>query len=141
MKKPATTKKTPAKKAEKKDSGELRKPAKLKPLKEKENKNWKNSLDEEEDDGFNMEDDDLKLDSNFDDDDDDELEVDLVEVDDDDELEVDLVEVDDVELEEEDAPETVGQGGPAIFGTAFGPDVIGTMFEAGVSRIAGASAT
>lgn len=72
MKKPATVKKSPAKKADKtKDSGELRKPAKLKPLKEKDKKNWKNSLDEEDADDFNMDEDDLKLDNNFDDDDDD----------------------------------------------------------------------
>lgn len=72
MKKQSTPKKSPAKKADKpKDLGELRKPAKLKPLKEKEKKNWKNNLDGEEDDDF-VNDDDLKLDSNFDDDDDDE---------------------------------------------------------------------
>jgi hypothetical protein len=72
MKKQSTAKKSPSKKADKpKDLGELRKPAKLKPLKEKEKKNWKNNLDGEEDDDFNMNDDDLKLDSGFDDDDDD----------------------------------------------------------------------
>lgn len=71
MKKPSTAKKSPAKKADKsKDSGELRKPTKLKPLKEKDKKNWKNNLDEEEED-FNLDDDDLGLDNNFDDDDDD----------------------------------------------------------------------
>ncbi|MCW3070898.1 MAG: hypothetical protein JWO44_788 [Bacteroidetes bacterium] len=72
MKKASTPKKSPVKKVDKsKDSGELRKPAKLKPLKEKEKKNWKNNLDEDEEDDFNMEDDDLKLDDGFDDDDDD----------------------------------------------------------------------
>ncbi|MCW3084312.1 MAG: hypothetical protein JWP12_1678 [Bacteroidetes bacterium] len=72
MKKPSTSKKSPAKKADKaKDSGELRKPVTLKPQKEKEKKNWKNNLDDEDEDDFNMEDDDLKLDNDFDDDDED----------------------------------------------------------------------
>ena len=72
MKKASTSKKSPAKKADKtKDSGELRKPTTLKPLKEKEKKNWKNNLDDEDEDDFNMEDDDLKLDKDFDDDDED----------------------------------------------------------------------
>ncbi|MCC6838447.1 MAG: hypothetical protein IT234_07925 [Bacteroidia bacterium] len=71
MKKLSTSKKSPAKKTDKsKDSGELRKPTKLKPLKEKEKKNWKNAL-EDDDEDFNLEDDDLRLDSSFDDDDDD----------------------------------------------------------------------
>ncbi|MDF2437217.1 MAG: hypothetical protein K0Q95_1593 [Bacteroidota bacterium] len=71
MKKASTPKKSPAKKADKsKDSGELRKPTKLKPLKEKEKKNWKNNLEGEEDEDFNLEEDDLKLDEGFDDDDD-----------------------------------------------------------------------
>lgn len=72
MKKPSNSKKGPAKKtADKaKDSGELRKPSKLTPLKEKDKKNWKSSLDEDDDD-FTM-DEDVKLDSGFDDDDDDE---------------------------------------------------------------------
>jgi len=71
MKKPSNTKKSPVKKTSEKgkDSGELRKPSKLTPLKEKDKKNWKSSLDDE-DDEFTMEDD-VKLDSNFDDDDDD----------------------------------------------------------------------
>ncbi|HET6225456.1 MAG TPA: hypothetical protein VFF27_04190 [Bacteroidia bacterium] len=73
MKKPNNNKKGPAKKATEKgkvkDAGELRKPAKLKPLKEKEKKNWKNNLDDEEDD-FTLEED-VKLDTTFDDDDDD----------------------------------------------------------------------
>ncbi len=71
MKKPSNTKKSPVKKTSEKgkDSGELRKPSKLTPLKEKDKKNWKSSLDDEEDE-FTMEDD-VKLDSNFDDDDDD----------------------------------------------------------------------
>jgi hypothetical protein len=72
MKKTITPKKSPAKKADKsKDSGELRKPTKLKPLKEKEKKNWKNNLDEGDDEDFNMEDEDLKLDEGFGDEDDD----------------------------------------------------------------------
>ena len=71
MKKPSNTKKSPVKKTSEKgkDSGELRKPSKLTPLKEKDKKNWKSSLDDGEDE-FTMEDD-VKLDSNFDDDDDD----------------------------------------------------------------------
>jgi len=72
MKKLSNPKKSASKKADKLgDSGELRKPAKLKPLKEKEKKSWKNSLDEEDDD-FMMEEEDLKFDS-FDDDDDDDF--------------------------------------------------------------------
>lgn len=72
MKKPNNTKKGPAKKAAEKgkESGELRKPTKLKPLKEKEKKNWKNNLDDEEDD-FTLDEDDVKLNTNFDDEDDD----------------------------------------------------------------------
>ena len=72
MKKPSNPKKGAVKKStdKGKESGELRKPAKLKPLKEKEKKNWKNNLDEEEEEGFQVEDD-LTLDSSFDDDDDD----------------------------------------------------------------------
>lgn len=72
MKKPSNSKKGPAKKGvdKAKDSGELRKPTKLTPLKEKDKKSWKSNLDDEDDD-FTM-DDDVKLDSNFDDDDDDE---------------------------------------------------------------------
>ncbi|MBL0328412.1 MAG: hypothetical protein IPP64_03095 [Bacteroidetes bacterium] len=71
MKKPSNSKKSPAKKVgdKAKDSGELRKPTKLTPLKEKDKKSWKSNLDEDDDD-FTM-DDDVKLDSNFDDDDDD----------------------------------------------------------------------
>jgi hypothetical protein len=73
MKKPSSSKKNPTKKsADKgKDSGELRKPTKLKPLTGKEKKNWKNDLDEEEEEDFAVEDD-LKLDANFDDDDEEE---------------------------------------------------------------------
>jgi hypothetical protein len=65
MKKPGNSKKGPKKSSENKakDSGELRKPSKLIPLKEKNKKNWKSSLDDEEDD-FAMEDD-IKLDDNF----------------------------------------------------------------------------
>ncbi len=67
MKKTNNSKKASAKKgADKvKDSDELRKPAKLKPLKEKEKKGWRHKLDDEEDD-FAMEDD-IKFDTNFDD--------------------------------------------------------------------------
>ncbi len=66
MKKANNSKKDSApKKLDKaKESGELRKPTKLKPLKEKEKKNWKNNLDDEEED-LEIEDD-VKLD-NFDD--------------------------------------------------------------------------
>jgi hypothetical protein len=72
MKKASTTKKSPLKKTDKsKDSGELRKPTKLKPLKEKEKKNWKNNLDTDEEEDFNLDDEDLKLDEGLDDDDDD----------------------------------------------------------------------
>lgn len=70
MKKTSTPKKSPAKKA---DSGELRKPAKLKPLKEKEKKSWKNNLEDEEEEDFNVDDTDIKLDTGFDDEDDDEF--------------------------------------------------------------------
>jgi hypothetical protein len=69
MKKPSNSKKSPAKKVAK-ESGELRKPTKLKPLKEKEKKNWKNNLGEEEED-FSIEEEDIKLDNNFEDDEDD----------------------------------------------------------------------
>lgn len=72
MKKAITTKKSPLKKTDKsKDSGELRKPTKLKPLKEKEKKNWKNNLDTDEEEDFNLDDEDIKLDEGLDDDDDD----------------------------------------------------------------------
>ena len=71
MKKPITNK-GPVKKSDKtKDSGELRKPTKLKPLKEKEKKSWKNNLDEDDED-FAIEDPDIKLTGSFDDDDDEE---------------------------------------------------------------------
>jgi hypothetical protein len=71
MKKPNTIKKGPAQKTDKgKETGELRKPAKLKPLKEKEKQSWKNSLEDEDADDFPVGDDDVKFDS-FDDDDDD----------------------------------------------------------------------
>lgn len=71
MKKPNNSKKSPAKKTDKKDSGELRKPTKLKPLKEKEKKNWKNNLDEEEDEDFDMEED-VKFSGDLEDEDEDE---------------------------------------------------------------------
>ncbi len=74
MKKPSNSKKSPVKKSSDKgkDSGELRKPAKLTPLKEKDKKSWKANLEEDEDD-FTV-DEDVKLDSDFVDDvDDDEF--------------------------------------------------------------------
>lgn len=73
MKKPNNIKKDPAKKtADKtKEAGELRKPAKLKPLKEKEKKNWKNNLDEEEED-FTLDEDDVTLNTNLDEEEEDE---------------------------------------------------------------------
>lgn len=72
MKKSNTSKKSPAKKADKsKDSGELRKPVSLKPLKEKEKKSWKNNLDDDDEGDFNMDDEDLNITDNFNDDDDD----------------------------------------------------------------------
>lgn len=72
MKKPSNSKKGPAKKGvdKAKDSGELRKPTKLTPLKEKDKKSWKSSLDEDDDD-FAM-DEDVKLDDDFASDEDDE---------------------------------------------------------------------
>ncbi|MGZ4033341.1 MAG: hypothetical protein ACXVPU_01325 [Bacteroidia bacterium] len=72
MKKPSNSKKGSTKKApdKSKDSGELRKPTKLTPLKEKDKKNWKSNLDDDEDD-FTL-DEDVKLESNFDDDDEEE---------------------------------------------------------------------
>ncbi|CAN5336777.1 hypothetical protein BH10BAC1_BH10BAC1_06260 [soil metagenome] len=67
MKKPSSSKKSPVKKStdKAKDSGELRKPSKLTPQKEKDKKNWKSSLDDEDED-FTI-DEDVKLESNFDD--------------------------------------------------------------------------
>lgn len=53
------------------EEGELKKPTKLKPLKEKEKKGWKTKLVEEEDD-FLIEDE-LKLDNDFDDEEDDDV--------------------------------------------------------------------
>jgi hypothetical protein len=72
MKKPSNSKKTPAKKAgdKAKDSGELRKPTKLTPLKAKDKKSWKSNLDDEDDD-FAM-DEDMKLEDDFGDEEDDE---------------------------------------------------------------------
>ena len=72
MKKPSNSKKSPAKKGidKAKDSGELRKPTKLTPLKEKDKKSWKSNLDDDEDD-FTM-DDDVKLEDDFGDDEEDE---------------------------------------------------------------------
>lgn len=70
MKKP-NPKKSPVKKTteKSKDPGDLKK-ATLKPLKEKEKQNWKNTLSDEDED-FAIEDD-IKLDSGFDDDEEDE---------------------------------------------------------------------
>lgn len=69
MKKPSNSKKGPAKKGgdKAKDSGELRKPTKLTPLKQKDKKSWKSNLDDDDDD-FEM-DEDVKLDDDFADDD------------------------------------------------------------------------
>lgn len=68
MKKPNNSKKNLSKKPDKgKDSGELRKPTKLKPLKEKDKKNWKNNLDD--DDDFTMDENDVKFNSSFDEED------------------------------------------------------------------------
>jgi hypothetical protein len=69
MKKPNNSKKDSAKKTpdKSKDSGELRKPTKLTPLKEKDKKNWKSNLEDDEDD-FTL-DEDVKLDTSFEGDD------------------------------------------------------------------------
>lgn len=70
MKKANNSKKSlSVKKTEKgKESGELRKPIKLKPLKEKEKKNWKKNVDDEDDeDGFMMDEGGIGLDSSFED--------------------------------------------------------------------------
>ena len=69
MKKP-NPKKSPLKKNNEKgkETGDAKKTPKLKPLKEKEKQNWKNSLSEEDED-FIM-DDDIKLDGGFDEDED-----------------------------------------------------------------------
>ena len=64
MKKANDSKKGPKKIEKPKDAGELRKPSKLKPLKEKEKKNWKSNLDDDDDD-FSMEDD-VKFNPGFD---------------------------------------------------------------------------
>ena len=69
MKKGNDPKKSPKKTEKAKDSGELRKPSTLKPLKEKEKKSWKANLDDEDDIEF---DEDVKLDTNFDDEDEEE---------------------------------------------------------------------
>lgn len=67
MKKPSNSKKSPAKKGgdKAKDSGELRKPTKLTPLKAKDKKSWKSNLDD--DDDFAI-DEDVKLENDFADD-------------------------------------------------------------------------
>jgi len=67
--KKTNAKKSPVKKTSEKakDAGDLKKTT-LKPLKEKEKQNWKNSLGDEDED-FIM-DDDIKLDTEFDDDED-----------------------------------------------------------------------
>lgn len=73
MKKPSNSKKSPIKKSsdKAKDSGELRKPSKLAPQKEKDKKNWKSNLDDEEED-FTV-DENVKLDSDFDEEDEEEF--------------------------------------------------------------------
>jgi hypothetical protein len=72
MKKVKSSKGSPSPKKSVKgiDEGELKKPTKLKPLKEKEKKGWKNQLVVDEDDDFVL-DEDLKIEDNFDDDDED----------------------------------------------------------------------
>lgn len=67
MKKVKNTKTTAVKKQI--GEGELKKPTKLKPLKEKEKKGWKNKIGDDDDD-FVLEDGDVSFNSNFDDDDD-----------------------------------------------------------------------
>ena len=73
MKKPSSSKNGSPKKSpdKSKDSGELRKPTKLIPLKEKDKKNWKSNLDDDEDDDFAL-DEDVRLDGNFADEEEDE---------------------------------------------------------------------
>jgi hypothetical protein len=68
MKKVTSAKGSPSSKKSVKgrEEGELKKPTKLKPLKEKEKKGWKNQLVEEDDDDFEIEDD-LKIDADFED--------------------------------------------------------------------------
>jgi hypothetical protein len=73
MKKPSNPKNSSAKKTtvKAKETGELKKVSKLKPLKEKEKKGWKNSIGDEDEEDFAIEDD-IKLNNGFDDDDEDE---------------------------------------------------------------------
>ncbi len=73
MKKASNTKSTPAKKGavKAKETGELKKPSTLKPVKEKEKKGWKNNIGDDDEEDFQVEDD-IKLSTNFDDDDDEE---------------------------------------------------------------------
>ena len=75
MKKPSNSKNSPAKKTNEKgkDSGEVKKVTKLKPLKEKEKQSWKNNLNEDDEEDFTIEDD-IKSHSSFDDDEDEEEE-------------------------------------------------------------------
>ena len=74
MKKPSNSKNSPAKKTNEKgkDSGEVKKVTKLKPLKEKEKQSWKNSLSDDEED-FTIEDD-IKNEAGFDEEEDEEEE-------------------------------------------------------------------
>lgn len=71
MKKAGNPKSNSAKKSTEKgkDIGELKKPTKLKPLKEKEKKNWKNNWNDEDDEDFSFESD-LDIDKEFDEDED-----------------------------------------------------------------------
>lgn len=71
MKTPGNPKKSAIKKSTEKgkEAGELRKPAKLKPLKEKEKKSWKINLEEDDDVDFAVEES-LGLDTEFEDSDD-----------------------------------------------------------------------
>jgi hypothetical protein len=73
MKKTGNQKNSPAKKSTEKgkEAGDLKKTPKLKPLKEKEKKSWKNSLNVDDEDDFGF-DEDLKLDSDFDEEDEEE---------------------------------------------------------------------
>ena len=73
MKKPSNSKNSPAKKTNEKgkDAGEVKKVPTLKPLKEKEKQNWKNSLNEDDEEDFAIEED-IKHDTDFDDEEDEE---------------------------------------------------------------------
>lgn len=71
MKKPSNPKNSSVKKTTVKAKEEVKKASTLKPLKEKEKKGWKNSIGDEDEEDFSLEDD-IKLDASLDDDDDDE---------------------------------------------------------------------